>query len=329
MSLVKIETAAKPAERLLQILDEIGTPAAPGGGVDAGLFSLREILRELATLEDAVSDGVPDRHIAAAGTHDLAAKVCAVWDRLPREQETIKPHLHLLATTKYVTLNAFNPRREGNVEHGDADKVIELYWGCLCLLAGFKVKLDDPIASSGGKNPDVLATASDGTVWGFAIKTMSEANRRDNYPKNLRDLIKKGLTQIENSEAHKGFVVVNIKNVLIHEMLRDQGPYRNLDEAISRVRGQLDPVFAPFYKEEVFEIAEHLKGNARLAPLFAVVAHSAVLAYPPGSMRNVWTELRIMFGNFLPTPDEPSPGSFGAEAFGLADELNHIIQTVI
>ena len=332
MSLVKVETAAKPVERLLQILDEIGTPAKAGSGVETGWLSLREILSELANIGGATAEDVPIRRIAAAGTHDLAAKVSAVWDRHAEVRPMITPHLKLLATTKYVTLNAFNPRYEGTrdalIEHGDADKVIELYWGCLCVLAGLKVELDDPVASSDGKNPDVLATASDGTVWGFAIKTLTLPNRPENIPKNLRSNIEKGLTQITSSRADKGFVVVNVKNVLNHEMLLEHGPYHELQEAQSRLRKQLDPVFEAFYRDEVSDIRDSIETNPRLAPLFAVIAHSAILAYPPNFPRYTWTELRTMFGKFLPSPDQPSPGSFGAEAFCLADKLNHIVQTL-
>src|ERR1700722_2454137 len=271
MSLVKVETAAKPVERLLHILDEIGAPAAKGSGVDTGSLSLREILSELASAGNATSEDQPNRHIAAAGTHDLAAKVSAVGDGHQEMRPMITPHLNLLSTTKYVTLNAFNPRGEGTrdtwTEHGDADKVIELYWGCLCVLAGLQVELDDPVASSDGKNPDVLATASDGTVWGFAIKTLTRPSRSENIPKNLRSNIETGLTQITNSRADKGFVVVNVKNVINHEMLLDHGPYHELQEAHSRLRKQLDPVFEAFYRDEVGDIRDSIKNNPRLAPL--------------------------------------------------------------
>jgi hypothetical protein len=51
----------------------------------------------------------------------------------------------------------------------DADKIFELLTACLAMRCGFRIKLDDPVHSSAGKNPDVLATKA-GRPWGIACK---------------------------------------------------------------------------------------------------------------------------------------------------------------
>lgn len=199
-------------------------------------------------------------------------------------------------------------------EHGSADKVIELYWGCLCLLAGLSVELDDPFTSSGGSNPDVIATASDKTTWAFAIKTLAQTPKLENLPKNIVANLEKGLDQIVASRADKGFVVINAKNILDHDSLRQQGPYHTWQEAQARLTQQLMLAIEPFYRDEAVAISQRFETKSQLAPMFAVVAHSTVLAYPTGLNRPMWTEVRTMVAPFLPKPDAPSPGSFGAEA---------------
>ena len=199
MTLIPVQDATKHAERLVKIFDEIKVDREERAGVDRGVMSLREILQELANPGDPNDPLVIRRHVAGAGIHDLSAKICAVWDRLPTKRELITPHLRLLAQTYYVGQNEANPRwdRIDGVprEHGAADKVVELYWGCLCLLAGLDVELDDPVESSHGKNPDVIAIASDKTVWSFALKTLSKTENAANVPKNLLANINKGIDE--------------------------------------------------------------------------------------------------------------------------------------
>jgi hypothetical protein len=332
MTLISIHDATRHAEGLIKIFDEIKVDREEQSGVDRGVMSLREILQELANPGDPNDPMVIQRHVAGAGVHDLSAKICAVWDKLPAKRQLITPHLKLLAETYYVGQNEANPRwdRIGGVprEHGDADKVVELYWGCLCLLAGLDVELDDPVESSQGRNPDVIAVASDKTVWSFALKTLSRSENAANVPKNLLANIQKGMKQIAASRASKGFVVVNAKNIVDHDSLRRQGPYHTWQEANARLSQQLQVVLDAFYRDEVMGIEQTFNTGGVLAPIFVVVAHSAVLGYPPDSHRPVWTEVRTMIAPNLPKPDLPSAGSFGAEALGFAADLNHLMQTV-
>ena len=110
MTFVPIQQATKHAERLLQIFGEIGEKPVVNHGVEAGVLSLWETLEELAHPGDPSDPKVEARHVAGAGIHDLAAKVSAVWDKMPQARDIIEPHLKVLAQTYHVGQNAANPR---------------------------------------------------------------------------------------------------------------------------------------------------------------------------------------------------------------------------
>jgi hypothetical protein len=69
------------------------------------------------------------------------------------------------------------------------------------------VLLDNPHQSK-GNNPDVLFTIN-GVRWGVACKVPNSEN-----PLTMWDNFKKGLEQIQNSDAHRGFVLFNLKNLI-------------------------------------------------------------------------------------------------------------------
>jgi hypothetical protein len=166
VNMVPAARVAQLAERLLEIFSEAGVHGpAPYKGVMEGALSIWEVLRTLRNSEDFANPVVQARYVASAGIHDLSAKIVAVWDRYPHVRDQLVPHLNLLARSYHVGQNSRNECWEdvdGTLRNfGDADKVIELYWACLCILIEASVTLDDPDHSSKGKNPDVLAKMED------------------------------------------------------------------------------------------------------------------------------------------------------------------------
>jgi hypothetical protein len=332
MTFVSIQQAAQRAERLLEILQEVGGNPAPLEGVEAGVISLWAVLENLASPGDPNDPAVADLYVAGAGVHDLAAKVVAVWDTKPEARTVLTPHLKLLAETCYTGQNVANARwdKKGDVarEQGSADKVIELYWACLCLLSEMSVAIDDPISSSGGLNPDVIATAVDGTRWAFALKTLSEVPQSATAAKNLVRNIEKGSEQIRRASCDKGMVVVNLKNVLDHPRARAAGPFPNWPAAQWSVNAQITSILQHFYANEAVALEPLFSEASAVAPVVALLAHTTTLVHPPGRGL-MFTELKTMTAVSVPTPDEPHPGTFGREAEVLATDLNHLVQVVL
>lgn len=128
----------------------------------------------------------------------------------------LKPHLELLASEEFKQ----NEKKEYNNE---TNKIFELLFALALFQAGCKdIKLDSP-TNSKGNNPDILATWKE-ERWGFACKTVYSSSE-----KTFFDNIKKGIDQIQKSEADKGYVVINFRNIIDHSFWDDKNK-TNLNE---------------------------------------------------------------------------------------------------
>lgn len=332
MTFATAQNAAAQAERLLEIFKEIGANQIAVQGVEAGTLALWEILESLVSPGDPHDPLVSERHIRGAGLHDLAAKVVHVWDTFPAARGSLEPHLKLLAQTYHIGQNSENERwdRIGGVarEHGSADKVIELYWGALCLAAGLVVEFDDPFESSGGTNPDIIATAADTTRWAFALKTLQKVADTPKVSRNLAANIAKGIQQIERSGCEKGIVVVNLKNVLDRTDLNGV-TFPDWTVASDLVDQKVQEILNSFYANEVQGLISDFSSRGPVAPIVIILAHVTVLSLPPMRHTAMFTELKKMYVAGLPRPDEAPPGTYGAEATAFATALHHLVQVII
>jgi hypothetical protein len=334
MAIVPVVEASKKAERLLEIVREVGGDLIPLEGLEDGVLALWQVLEALAAPGDPNDPVVRRNYLAGAGIHDLASKVVAVWDDnniAATTKEELIPHLRLLAETCFTGQNVANARwdkKDGVArEHSSADKVIELYWACLSILAGMTVSLDDPITSSQGKNPDVIATAADGTRWAFAIKTLAEVATPERAAKNLAENFTKARQQIERADCDKGIVVVNLKNVLRHDAVQGLGTFINAASAHDVIKVEISKILKPFYVDEASGL-DPILPRLKIAPIIILVAHTTALVAPSAN-KPMFTELKTMIAMSLPTPDEHAPGTFGREATMLAKDMNHLIQLVV
>lgn len=83
---------------------------------------------------------------------------------------------------------------------------------------GAGIDIDDPVRSSQGKNPAVLALVR-GRPWGVACKVLNGRNVR-----SYKDLVRGGVEQIERSNADNRVVVVSLANLLDHDSLFPKFP---------------------------------------------------------------------------------------------------------
>lgn len=332
MTKVAVQAASEKAQRLIKIFREIGETPIPTYGVEGGVRSIQEILESLATPGNASDPEVIERSIAGAGIHDLAAKITTVWDGYPTERAMLAPHLRLLARTYHVAQNTDHERWDridGEPrEHGAADKVIELYFACLCLLAHMSVELDDPFTSSKGANPDVIATAADGTRWAFALKTQSRGNPR-NRAINLADLLNGAAKQILRARCDKGVAVVNLKNVIDHARLRASGAYARWEDARDALESQVDAILEEFHQTHVATLNPAFTQKGVLAPVVFLIAHTTVLCLAPGATQPAFTEIKSMKARMLPQRRIPEPGTYAAEVTALARVFNDLVQRQI
>jgi hypothetical protein len=331
MTFVSAHSAASHAERLLEILREIGAKPIASHGVEGGVLSLWEILNSLANPGDPSDPVVIARSVVGAGIHDLAAKITSVWDGHVSCRDLLKPHLLLLAETYHVGQNAPNEswdRIAGEpLQHDSANKVIELYLACICILCDMSVKLDHPVKSK-GENPDVIATARDGTRWAFALKTQAKTIINNTAP-NLRGLLNGAAEQILCCECDKGVVVVNLKNVIDHDQLRASGPFLSAADATAALEAQVDELLERLHKTESADLKPEFAQRGKLSPVVLFIAHATVLCFPPEKDKPAFTEIKSLKARTLPTKYHPSPGTFAAEVKCLAERLNHFVQVII
>jgi hypothetical protein len=123
----------------------------------------------------------------------------------------LEGHFSLLNAAKQPAQNL------ASVINADSDKLFELLVALLGMEVGIKVKLDSPNESK-GDNPDILLTI-DGIRWGIACKVP-----HTEQPLTFWDSFKKGLKQIQNSEAEIGFVIFNTKNLTTIDEVWPLGP---------------------------------------------------------------------------------------------------------
>lgn len=119
----------------------------------------------------------------------------------------IIPHLQLLNDARSVPLTTLS-----GVTDSANNKLFELYVALLVMDFGTNLELESPEVSK-GDNPDILFDYN-GERWGIACKAIHSKNE-----KTLFDTIEKGTKQINRSEADKGFVFVNFKNVLDYDSI--------------------------------------------------------------------------------------------------------------
>ena len=145
----------------------------------------------------------------------------------PNFQQII-PHLNLLNTASTATLTS-----KSRVTDDGNNKLLELYIALLCMSFATNICLDSP-SNSKGNNPDIMFDFQ-GEKWAIACKALHSNNE-----KTLYDTIEKGTKQIKVSNASKGIVVVNFKNIIDRKKvwpLINQEQFDNNNE---------DPLFACF-----------------------------------------------------------------------------------
>ena len=162
--LVTFEAFEAEIRKLESLLAELGIEPSAGSDIAdltrRGFAVLDDSVvadeRPMVTKERAIAEGV-----VLAGLGDLAAKINRA--RASAGFEALRPHLANMVKGA-VRMNAVS-----SVTDEAANKNSELYVGCLALGADMAVKLEDPVESGGGKNPDILLKRA-ARDWSIAVK---------------------------------------------------------------------------------------------------------------------------------------------------------------
>lgn len=245
----------------------------------------------------------------AASVHDFAAKLLAARD-VP-EFGQFDEHLKLIATgTLKTTLSQIT---ENDPTDDVARKLVELYVACLAVHCGENIKLDHP-TNSRGDNPDILLSYHKNT-WALAIKTPSSR-----HGQTLFENIQKAGTQIECSAAHKGLVVVNVRNQIDHEALWNAS-FAGLDDAIAALKREIEKVCEAVSRDRPSEDWDAIfVGKKTVLPVL-LIGQSVVLLPTSGSDRTP-TPLKMMLACGFDR-------AFDEQGTELANCLTHWMQVIL
>ena len=163
----------------------------------ADMMSVWSLLKLVRQDFSGTADEIRPTFTAAVGAHDLAAKVLEVSGH--PDFNKLLPHLQMLNNG---VVHLFE---EPSATSDTYNKLVELYWACLCMSLGHRIDLDHPQRSR-GTNPDVITLDQKGdAAHGYAFKTV-----RSLYTQSVYEHIVKGIDQIERSPAREGIVALHL-----------------------------------------------------------------------------------------------------------------------
>lgn len=216
MSFVPFADAEMIGDKFIALLEKHAIHPPKGSSMEEELLSLTylvEIMKNPNIVHEAEHPGILR---AAAGIHDLAAKVLSVVSI--KEFTEFVPHLRLIGERKIPA--ATLSQNSASAQSDDTSrKIAELYLACLVAHIGTHVRLDSP-TNAKGDNPDIIfhLEPNNGFArdWAIAIKTISSRSGQ-----TIFERINEGAMQINAPAcaADVGLVLINTKSAIDHDAL--------------------------------------------------------------------------------------------------------------
>jgi len=190
-----------------------------------------------------------------AGLVDIVGKI--VKNKTHPDFKQLLPHLEVLNKAGTAVLTT-----KSKITDDGNNKLMELYIALLCMRFATNIRLDDP-NNSKGDNPDIMFTYRN-NEWAIACKALHSVKE-----KTLYDTIEKGTEQINRSNADKGLVVVNFKNIIDRNQiwpLLNEEEFKKGEEPIFSCHPTIDAPskilqsYGCAYQKKLLELigAEHL-----------------------------------------------------------------------
>jgi hypothetical protein len=316
MSFIPFADADDIGDRFLALLTKHGIQPPVGSSLEDELLSLTQLVEVMK--KPALAQGAKEATLlrAAAGLHDLAAKVVSVE---PIEEfGTFLPHLRLIAGTK-VSVASLAQNAASAHNDDTARKMAELYLGCLVAHIGTQVILDSP-TNAKGDNPDVIFTIEETLLlkrlqqWALAVKTISSRQGQ-----TIFERIKEGAEQIDRCPAEKGMVVINTKNALDHDALW-AAAFSNEQMAMNALALQLDDLADRAEEDRAQEEWDALFQGKTVRPILFL--GQTIVRLPTAADEQTPTALKTLraYG---------ANGSVDSVGHGLADRMNDLMQTIL
>lgn len=297
------------------LLESLGIKAAAGSTIQQQLRGAFTALyhANYTDLRSTATRGDEFRYGAElCGMGDLARKILDA-DATAGGRSVIEPHLRNMVKGS-AQMNAPSPSIDAA-----ANKHCELYVAALAMNAGFKVDLEDPDASAGGTNPDVLIDDATGS-WSIAVKALHSKSAQSNF-----DNLAKAASQITAS-GRKGIIFVNAKNIVDHAGLVAASPFPDVDAAKNAVIAELDAIAQRLRTQIVQTDWDKAFTSSSASRVIALTAQVTVSAdFPTGPMFVPVKVMKVLYGLPL-AEDHAKLTGYDAAAFKVLHRLNEQLQ---
>lgn len=269
-------------------LRRIDIEVAPGSALDQVTLDLMEENAVRSGTAQLVNPGeFRQRRLRIVSLFNLATLVLSRTEH--QCAAAMMPHLRLLADATRPSSVA--PTAPGPAGDQAAQKLFELVAGCIAMGASDWVELDDPTGQGRhASNPDVMFRYR-GQSWGIACKTPDSQNTM-----TYLDRVEEGVHQVEVSSVDRGFVLINLRNLIPADMLwprstldgatpsyesfsDSDAPRLRLKEAVQGLRDRI------VNEGHLDRIAVIFQGRKKALPLLMQYAFGSALVRSEGEPR--------------------------------------------
>lgn len=146
------------------------------------------------------------------------------------------------------------------------NKLIETIVAMYAIKIGNNVDIDDPIASSGGTNPDILFTYQ-GKRIAIACKTL-----RGTSINTVLDNMKSAAKQIDRAECDIGYIAINAMNILPHDQIINN-IYNDWLTPTMVMTNHMQSLYGSLMENSPAELAE-LFESKKIRPTILTFVHS-------------------------------------------------------
>lgn len=309
---ITLAAASDLVDRFEQLLADGSISIPKNPQTDADMLPLWRLLQAIRS-GALQSSSQADRHLyaAALAAHDLAAKVMEVKDS--PQFSKLMPHLQILAGGAVHLTQDPPPQADGY------NKLIELYWACLCIAEGLEIELDHPEAAD-GSNPDIITNAPPSAVRrGYAFKTV-----RSPHTQSILDHLKKGIDQIERSASTEGIVTFHLTPRMQIPALWPTTPFAHWRQAWDIVSDECGQIFAQLIHDNGQAAIDDLfRGKKAVSSVLCIVFAPTLAISPVTSLATVMP-LKVSAIFELGGQNPMSPDFVAEIAM-----VNHQMQTVL
>lgn len=193
------------------LLRKYGMEIPPGSPLEEASIAILEMveIHKNKAIHDTKVD-CREKWRQALFLADVARKALRVQDHA--DFKNLLSHLELLLEPSNFSQFSAIEASASPKEKETNNKVFELLVAVILFRILSNLRFDDPLKSKGG-NPDAIGQYK-AKKWGFACKVSHSEN-----PLTFLDRVREGVEQIEKADVDHGFVIVNLKNLVPHDII--------------------------------------------------------------------------------------------------------------